>query len=90
MWGVFHLNFIGFSKLNIVFSVTSFTLVFRLFFNLLQINFLKMSIWIPVVRQGVDCFYSGDLGCSWTFTVISFNDQRGAPLLVPFLVFTPR
>jgi hypothetical protein len=29
-------------------------------------------------------------GCSWTFTVISFNDQRGAPLLAPFLVFTPR
>ncbi len=21
-------------------------------------------LWIPVVRQGVDCFYSVDLGCS--------------------------
>ncbi len=41
MWGVFHISFIGFPKLNIVFSVTIFTLGFRLFFNLLQINYNK-------------------------------------------------
>ncbi len=55
-----------------------------------RIEFHVSCLWIPVVRQGVDCFYSVDLGCSWTFTVISFNDQRGAPLLAPSLVFTPR
>jgi hypothetical protein len=31
-------------------------------------------IWIPVVSQGVDCFYSVGLGCSGTFTVIIIND----------------
>jgi hypothetical protein len=55
-----------------------------------RIEFHVCCLWIPVVRQGVDCFYSVDLGCSWTFTVISFDDQRGAPLLAPSLVFTPR
>jgi hypothetical protein len=37
-------------------------------------------LWIPVVRQGVDCFFSVVLGCSWTFTVIIFNDQRDSTL----------
>jgi hypothetical protein len=54
-----------------------------------RIEFHVCCLWIPVVRQGVDCFYNVDLGCSWTFTVISFNDQRGTPLLGPSLVFTP-
>ena len=47
-----------------------------------RIEFHVCCLWIPVVRQGVDCFYSVDLGCSWTFTVIIFNDQRGSTLFV--------
>jgi hypothetical protein len=47
-----------------------------------RIEFHLCYLWIPVVRQGVDCFYSVDLGCSWTFTVIIFNDQRGSTLSV--------
>jgi hypothetical protein len=27
-------------------------------------------LWIPVLSQGVVCFHSVGLGCSWTFTVI--------------------
>jgi hypothetical protein len=58
MWGVFHISFIGFSKLNIV-LVTIFTLGFRLFFILLQINqgstklspVDHMSHWIFVLVQ---------------------------------------
>jgi hypothetical protein len=55
-----------------------------------RIEFHVCCLCIPVVRQGVDCFYSVDLGCDWTFTIISFNDQRGALHLAPSLVFTPR
>jgi hypothetical protein len=45
-----------------------------------RIEFHVCYLWIPVVRQGVDCFYSVGLGCSRTFTVIIFNDQRGSTL----------
>ncbi len=38
-----------------------------------RIEFHVCCLWIPVVSQGVDCFYSVGLGCSWTFTVIIFN-----------------
>ncbi len=58
-----------------------------------RIEFHVCYLWIPVVRQGVDCFYSVGLGCSWTFTVIIFNDQCGSTLfalLTPSLVFIPR
>ncbi len=37
---------------------------------------------IPVVSQGVVCFHSVALGCSWTFTVIIINDPRGSNLFV--------
>ena len=51
-----------------------------------RIEFHVFCLWIPVVSQGVDCFYSGGLGCSWTFTVIIFNDQRGSTLFVSMFV----
>ncbi len=46
-------------------------------------------LWIPVGSQGVDCFYSLGLGCSWTFTVIIINDPRGSTLFqcICFYVF---
>jgi hypothetical protein len=47
-----------------------------------RIEFHVCCLWIPVVSQGVDCFYSVDLGCSWTFTVIIINDPRGSTLFV--------
>ncbi len=51
-----------------------------------RIEFHVCCLWIPVVRQGVDCFYSVGLGCSWTFTVIIFNDQRGSTLFVSMYI----
>ena len=51
-----------------------------------RIEFHVFCLWIPVVSQGVDCFYSGGLGCSWTFTVIIFNDQRGSTLFVSMYI----
>ncbi len=51
-----------------------------------RIEFHVCYLWIPVVRQGVDCFYSVDLGCSWTFTVIIFNDQRGSTLFASMYI----
>ena len=47
-----------------------------------RIEFHVCCLWIPVVRQGVDCFYSVGLGFSWTFEVIVFDDQRGSTLFV--------
>jgi hypothetical protein len=51
-----------------------------------RIAFHVCCLWIPVVRQGVDCFDSVGLGCSWTFTVIIFNDQRGSTLFVSMYI----
>ncbi len=51
-----------------------------------RIEFHVSCLWIPVVRQGVDCFYSVGLGCSWTFTVIIFNDQRVSTLFVSMYI----
>jgi hypothetical protein len=51
-----------------------------------RIEFYVCCLWIPVVRQGVDCFYSVGLGCSWTFTVIILNDQRGSTLFVSMYI----
>jgi hypothetical protein len=48
--------------------------------------FNKCHLWIPVVSQGVACFHSVDLGCSWTFTVIIFNDPRGSTLFVTMYI----
>jgi hypothetical protein len=47
-----------------------------------RIEFHVCCLWMLVVSQGVDCVYSGGLGCSWTFTVIIFDDQRGSTLFV--------
>ncbi len=47
-----------------------------------RIEFHMCCLWILVVSQGVDCVYSVGLGCSWTFTVIIFDDQRGSTLFV--------
>ncbi len=52
-----------------------------------RIEFHVCCLWIPVVRQGVDCFNSVDLGCSWTFTVIIFNNQRGSTLFVSMYIY---
>jgi hypothetical protein len=51
-----------------------------------RIEFHVCCLWIPVVSQGVDCFYSVGLGCSWTFTVIIFNDQRVSTLFVSMYI----
>ena len=51
-----------------------------------RIEFHVCCLWIPVVRQGVDCFYSVGLGCSWTFTVIIINDPRGSTLFVSMYI----
>ena len=51
-----------------------------------RIEFHVFCLWILVVSQGVDCFYSGDLGCSWTFTVIHLNDQRDSTLFVSMYI----
>jgi hypothetical protein len=51
-----------------------------------RIEFHVFCLWIPVVSQGVDRFYSGDLGCSGTVTVIIFNDQRGSTLFVSMYI----
>ena len=51
-----------------------------------RIEFHVCCLWIPVVSQGVDCFYSVGLGCSWTFTVIIFNDQRGSTLFASMYI----
>ncbi len=51
-----------------------------------RIEFHVCCLWIPVFRQGVDCFYSVGLGCSWTFMVIIFNDQCGSTLFVSMYI----
>jgi hypothetical protein len=51
-----------------------------------RIEFHVCYLWCPVVRQGVDCFYSVGRGCSWTFTVIIFNDQRGSTLFASLYI----
>ena len=51
-----------------------------------RIEFHMCCLWIPVVSQDVDCFYSVGLGCSWTFTVIIFNDQRGSTLFASMYI----
>ncbi len=51
-----------------------------------RIEFHVCCLWIPVVSQGVDCFYSVGLGCSWTSTVIIFNDQRVSTLFVSMYI----
>jgi hypothetical protein len=51
-----------------------------------RIEFHVWYLWIPVVRQGVDRFYSVDLGCSWNFTVIILNDQRGSTLFASMYI----
>jgi hypothetical protein len=47
-----------------------------------RIEFHVCCLWILVVSQGVVCVFSAGLGCSWTFTVIIFDDQRGSTLFV--------
>ncbi len=54
-----------------------------------RIEFHVCCLWIPAVSQGVDCFYSVGLGCSWTFTVIIFNDQCGSTLFVCMYISFP-
>ena len=51
-----------------------------------RIEFLVSFLWIPVVRQGVVCFHSGGLGCSWIFTAIVFNDLCGFSLFVSMYI----
>jgi hypothetical protein len=51
-----------------------------------RIEFLVCYLWIPVVRQGVVCFHSGGLGCSWIFTEIVFNDPCGSSLFVSMYI----
>jgi hypothetical protein len=58
--------------------------IFHLFLVVSFFDFV--FVWIPVVSQGVDCFCSVGLGCSWTFTVIIFNDQCGSTLFVSMYI----
>ena len=56
-----------------------------------RIEFFVFCLWIPVVRQGVVCFHSVGLGCSWIFTAIVFNDPCGSTLSVSmYISYFPR
>jgi len=39
-----------------------------------RIEFFVCYLWIPVVGEGVVCFLSGGLGCSWIFTAQAPDD----------------
>jgi len=49
-------------------------------------EFQVYCLQIPSVSQGVVCFHSVGLGCSWTFTVIVFKDPRGSTLFVSMYI----
>ncbi len=51
-----------------------------------RIEFFVCYLWIPVVRQGVVCFHSVGLGCSWIFTSIVFNDPCDSTLFVSMYI----
>ena len=51
-----------------------------------RIEFFVSCLWIPVVREGVVCFHSVGLGCSWIFTAIVFNDPCGSTLFVSMYI----
>jgi hypothetical protein len=50
-----------------------------------RIEIFVCCLWIPVVRQGVVCFHSVGLGCSWIFTTIVFNDPCGSTQCDPYI-----
>jgi len=54
--------------------------------GVLRIEFPVCHLWIPVVRQGMVCFLSGDLGFSWIFTASVFNDSCGSSLFVSIYI----
>ena len=55
------------------------------------LSFFVSCLWLPVVRQGVVCFHSVGLGCSWIFTAIVFNDPCGSTLSVSmYISYLPR
>jgi len=54
--------------------------------GVLRIEFHVSHLWIPVVRQGMVCFLSGDLGFSGTFTASVFNDSCGSSLFVSIYI----
>jgi hypothetical protein len=49
-------------------------------------EFQEYCLQIPSVSQGVVCFHSDGLGCSWTFTVIVFKDLRDSTLFVSMYI----
>ena len=51
-----------------------------------RIEFQLCCLRIGFVSQGVVCFHSVGLGCSWTFTVIVFKDSRGSTLFVSIYI----
>ena len=51
-----------------------------------RIEFQLCCLRIRFVSQGGVCFHSVDLGCSWTLTVIIFNDPRGSTLFVSIYI----
>ncbi len=73
MWGVFYRSFIGFSELNIVLAWQVFTLGFRLFFNLLQINYIgKFGLCAMSLCIGLASAILGfSWRCSWSFIVVT-------------------
>ena len=52
----------------------------------LPTEFQEYCLQIPSVSQGVVCFHSDGLGCSWTFTVTVFKDLRGSTLFVSLYI----
>jgi hypothetical protein len=52
----------------------------------LPTEFPEYCLQIPSVSQGVVCFHSDDLGCSWTFTVTVFKDLRDSTLFVSLYI----
>ena len=51
-----------------------------------EIEFQLCCLGTRFVRQGVVCSHSVGLGCSWTFTVIIFNDPRDSTLFVSMYI----
>ncbi len=72
MWGVFHISFIGFSKLNIVLTWQVLPSVFTFFLNLLQIN-LKIMWQIGLILDFVSSIHNKQTDEKRTFFVrVSF------------------
>ena len=63
-----------------------FNRIILLYLGASRIEFQLCCLRIRFVSLGVVCSHSVGLGCSWTFTVIIFNDPRGSTLFVSMYI----